>query len=104
MSLHGPRFILLEFGIGTPALAAFGLLMILRGSLPLGAYFLSLGANYVPLLLHAIAARQRFAHRVELDRDEKKRYVRRYGLQQWFIVVPFGIAIIALAQWWERRD
>jgi hypothetical protein len=54
ITLHGQRFILVEFGLGTPAIIIVGLLLISASSVPLlGLYLLLTGINYLPLLAYA---------------------------------------------------
>lgn len=50
ITLHGSRFILAEFGIGTPAIIAVWLFLAVTGPLVLGIYILLTGTNYLPLL------------------------------------------------------
>ena len=104
MLLHGQRLILLEFAIGTPVMIAFGLFVISRGSPPVGAYFLSLGINYLPLLIYALGFRLRGATVAELNQNEKRAYARRYGAQQLLLLVPFAVALLASAQWLTTRN
>jgi hypothetical protein len=54
----GPRLILAEFSIGVFGPLALGVLTLVRrhsvGGIALGSYLLSVGINYMPLLLHAL--------------------------------------------------
>jgi hypothetical protein len=107
---HGYRFILLEFGLGVPAMIALGLFVLSRaliggerpsvGGIALGAYVLSLALNYLPLLLHAIdLARKRSAHsEVERELEERGRAARRYGTQQLLLLVPLAVFVLAIVQ------
>lgn len=52
--LHGSKFILAEFGVGTPVIIAVGLWLILANIFTLGIYLLLTGINYIPLLVYAI--------------------------------------------------
>jgi hypothetical protein len=54
ITLHGPRFITVEFGLGTPVILAIGIALILAGPLTLGVYLLLTGVNYVPLLVYTV--------------------------------------------------
>ena len=98
INLHGYRFILVEFGIGTPAIFAIGVLAM-EGGNPffLGTYLILTGVNYIPLLAYAIViARRRSAQTevaAELTRD--KHYVRKYSIQQLLIFVPFAVLLLA---------
>jgi hypothetical protein len=53
ITLHGPRFILIEFGVGTPAILMVGGFLASTGQLVLGVYLLFTGINYVPALIYA---------------------------------------------------
>ena len=109
LALHGPRFILIEFGLGVAGCALIGALSLWSAiRLPargiswqfiLGVALLWIALNYVPLLLHTIdlakrgSARQEAAF--ELGRPE---LVRRYGLLQLWILVPLAVVVFAIAQ------
>jgi len=54
IALHGPRFIMIEFGVGTPAILVIGGFLAATGQLFLGVYLLFTGINYIPLLVYAI--------------------------------------------------
>ncbi len=100
MALHGRRFILLEFGVGTPAILLFGAWLILVGQSLVGWYLTAVGVNYLPLLAYGIAMGSREAARSEVEEDmnRDKQFVRRYGTKQMLLVVPFVVAILALVQ------
>ena len=46
ITLHGPGFIMIEFGVGTPPIILFGLFLGYVGMLGWGAYLLLCGINY----------------------------------------------------------
>ncbi len=59
--LHGRKFILIEFGLGTPFMFALGLQQLLFGldsglifSQIIGFYLILIGINYVPILIYAV--------------------------------------------------
>lgn len=109
MALHGPRLILIEFAVGVVGCAVLGIFSVALGvrllargltwQLFLGIALLWVALNYVPLLLHAIdivrrgSARQEAAY--ELAHPE---IVRRYSVLQMWLLVPFAMVIMALAQ------
>jgi hypothetical protein len=107
---HGYRFILAEFAftialgaalglwIGYSAFSAGGAVSPIR--LVLGAYFLCVAINYVPLLLYGIAiARHNSAHdEVAAEVAEKGKYAPKYGLRQLWLIVPLVMPILAVAQ------
>ena len=69
--------------------------------LVLGAYFLCLAINYVPLLLYGIAVARRGSARQEAAAElaEKDgRSARRYGTQSLLLILPLVIPALALAQ------
>lgn len=113
--LHGPWFILTEFGLAVVLGAALGVYLTYAGlfssqapspfAIILGIYTLLLGINYVPLLLHAIDL---VRHRAATDEvaDELTRkdyYVRKYSIQQFLVLVPLALPLVALRQEAQRR-
>ena len=103
----GPRFILAEFGLAVFLSPALGLFTLIRShsawQVILGGYLLSLGVNYVPLLLYAIAiVRHRSAQQEVADElAGRDRSARRYRLQSLLLLVPFVVPLLAIAQ--ERQ-
>ena len=100
ITLHGPRFILAEFGIGTPVILVVGLVLAAYGQLLLGLYLFLTGVNYLPLLTYAIiAVRHGTAKQdVETDLTRDRHYVRKYSIQQFLIFIPFAIILLAIEQ------
>lgn len=109
--LHGPRFILIEFGVGVPALIALGVFVVTRAptldgghisalSIALGAYFLSLALNYAPLLVHAVDLARKGSAAAEMGSElaDSGRAARRYGLQQLLLIVPLFVFVLAIVQ------
>jgi len=99
--LHGPRFIMIEFGVGTPAMLAVGLwLMSGSPAYALGLYLLLAGLNYIPLLIYAVlivrggSARRETEYGLSHDRH----YVRKYSTQQLLLFVPLAVLVLAIAQ------
>ncbi|MFI5271485.1 MAG: hypothetical protein ACHQ4H_00450 [Ktedonobacterales bacterium] len=106
---HGRTFILIEFGFGVVFCGALGVWLLAIGAqsgaadaaprLLFGAYALSIGINYVPLLLYAIALARRNTARAEVAAElEQKGAVRKYSLQQLLLLVPLVIPILTVAQ------
>jgi len=107
--------VLIEFGgavVLTFGLAVLSMRSALSGpgqpvvwEIVLGVLLASIGANYLPLLINAVAlirsgtARQEVAGELEQARQSQ----RRYGIQQFLLVVPFAVLAIAVAQALERR-
>ena len=102
--LHGPRFILIEFGAAVPFMAVFGVFSA-RFSLALGLYLVTLSINYAPLLAYALCiVKNRNAEAiVALEGIDRKLMVRRYSIRQFIIFVPFSIVALAIWQAWMRR-
>lgn len=101
ITLHGDRFILAEFGIGTPVIIAVGLwLMASEASYIFGLYLLLTGLNYVPLLAFAVTiARAGTAGKeVEYGLEHDRHYVRRYSTQQLLVFVPLAVLALAIIQ------
>jgi len=101
ITLHGSRFILIEFGLGTGALIIFSSwLMSMVGSLFLGLYIFLVGINYLVLLVYAIIIASLGSAKGEVDPDlaRSKHFVRKYGFQQLLILVPFAVLLITLIQ------
>lgn len=113
--LHGPWFILAEFGFAVALGAALGVYLTYDGlfssqghspvALIMGIYTLLLGINYVPLLLHAIDLVRHRAAADELayELTRKDYYVRKYSIQQFLVLVPLALPILALQQGAQRR-
>ena len=105
--LHGPRFIMIEFGVGTPVILAFGL-WLMSGSLGylLGVYLLLTGLNYVPLLIYAVlVVRGNSARReTEYGLAHDRHYVRKYSTQQLLLFVPLAVLILAIVQELKRTQ
>jgi hypothetical protein len=99
ITLHGGKFILVEFGIGTPAIITVGLVLMFASSFLLGSYLFLTGINYVPLLVYAIIitkakdAEKEVAYGLAHD----KHYNRKYSLQQLLIFIPLAILFLAIA-------
>jgi hypothetical protein len=101
ITLHGSRRILLEFGIGTPALIIFGTwLMSKTFSYALGLYVFLVGINFLVLLVYAIiiASWDSAEGEVNPDLARNKEFARKYGFQQLLILVPFAAPLITVIQ------
>lgn len=118
IALHGMPFILIEFSITVIGGAALGLFVLLRTifasgavsvlGLVVGAYVLAIAVNYAPPLLYALAIRSRARAREEVgaeleDGAERGWYARRYGTQQFLLVLPLFIPLLAIAQELRKR-
>jgi hypothetical protein len=98
MALHGPKFILIEFGLGVPVPMILGLSLVLGGQWILGLYIFTLGINYVPTLIYAVKLRRDYGEVVNMDDPGIGKLNRKYSLQQFIIFVPFSIVALAILQ------
>lgn len=98
MALHGRKLVLLEFGITAPAMIAAGLFVILKSYLPLGLYLVLVGIDYIPLLIYAAMSTGRLGEGVGQNRRDMVGNIRKYGIQQTLILLPFAIPILAILQ------
>lgn len=111
---RGTGFILIEFAFTVALAGALGTFMLVRslGAMPpsmLGiaaavvAY--GIGLNYVPLLLYAMDIVRRKSARAEVATELAQRnvYARKYGVQQFLLVVPLAMLILAAIQEASQR-
>ena len=98
MGLHGPKFILIEFGLGVPVPMILGLSLVLEGIWPLGVYVFTLGINYIPVLIHAVNLRKSYAEVVNMNDPEIGKLNRKYSFQQFIIFIPFSIVALDIMQ------
>ncbi len=113
--LHGPRFILIEFGVGTPFMLALGAYVLwsaraqpgapFTGAGLFGVYILSLACNYAPLLIYAIGFVRRgdAAAFVAYEAAHMQHYAPKYGMQQALLFIPCFVLALALWQEWRAR-
>ena len=100
-SLRRRRLIRVEFIVGAVGCTAFGALSLVSGSGwtdALGVWLIGVGINYVPLALQAQSLSRPGALEAELHGLDLRRELRRAGVRQIWIAVPFAVAISALAQ------
>jgi hypothetical protein len=101
----GPRLIIAEFACGVLLCPALGVFVLIRGhgsvaQLLLGLYLLSLGINYVPMLIYAIEITRANSARSELGEElaDKRLAMAKYRRQSLLLLVPLLAPILALAQ------
>jgi hypothetical protein len=86
---------------------ALGVLTLWRSSsigwTVFGIYLVSLGINYAPLFLYAVRLQSHGSAHAEIadEADDKKKLFRKYRRQSLWVLVPFLVPVVALAQ--ERR-
>jgi hypothetical protein len=104
----GPRIILIEFGAGVLLPIALGALTLARaGSLKgtlFGAYLITLGINYLPLLLYAISIVRAETAAAEIAGESQNRTAMfsRYRRQSLLLLVPLMVPIASAIQEWRR--
>ena len=70
----------------------------------LGLYLISLGVNYVPMLIYAIAITRAKSARWEVgeELEDKRSAMAKYRRQSVLLLVPLLVPIIAITQRRER--
>lgn len=100
----GSKFIIAEFAGGALLCVALGIFVLLRGAslaqLVLGLYLISLGINYVPMLIYAIAIARGKSARAEIgnELDDTRRAMTKYRRQSLLLLIPLLAPIVALVQ------
>jgi len=66
----------------------------------LGLYLFLVGINYASLLFYAVAIVRKGSARSEVDSDSARsgQNIKKYGSQQFLILIPLAILAIALVQ------
>ena len=98
MGLHGRTFILAEFTFGVALGAVLGASLILGRQWVVGAYVLTLGINYLPVLAYAILLRNDYGRVVNMNSPDIGRMNRKYSIQQFLIFIPFFTLVLAITQ------
>jgi hypothetical protein len=113
IDLHflGPKLILTEFALGVAGPFVLGLLTLrsaARHNWPwaltlFGAYLLSLGLNYVPLLMHAVDLARSGTAMDEIadELSERNEAFRKYRRGSLYLLVPL---VVLIADGLQRRD
>jgi len=109
----GPKVIVTEFGLGVASSLALGILTLRAGihrfhsarMIVLGFYLLSLGINYIPLLLHAIDMSRHGTAGQEIadELEDKRAAFRKYRRQSLLLLLPLVVAVAAIVQEAGRR-
>jgi len=101
----GAKVIIVEFAIGILFSAALGVFVLLRGhgslvQVVLGLYLISIGINYVPMLIYAIAITKANSARAELgsELDNKGAAMAKYRRQSLWLLVPLSVPVIVITQ------
>ncbi len=108
LDMHGTRgtrrrrrVILAEFGLGTVAGAALGASAVTwdaPAGVVLGVWLLGLAANYLPLTAHVLSLWRPGRLEAELAGADLRAELRHYTRAQFWVLVPFWVAGLALAQ------
>lgn len=98
----GPKFIIAEFAFGLLFSVALGIFALLRAGsiwgITVGAYLVSLGLNYIPMLAYALAIGNRKKARLELgdELEETRAAMSKYRRQSLLLLAPLAVPIIAM--------
>ena len=110
MAWLGTRVIVTEYALGVMLPLGLGILSLCAGlarqdlanwQTILGAWLLTISANYVPLFLYAVAIARGGTVREEGLPEFAQ--AGRYGIQQAIILVPLFVVFLAFAQERQRR-
>jgi hypothetical protein len=89
-----------EFVIGAVGCTVLGALALTasRWQISVGVWLVGAGINYVPLALHAQSLSRLGASEAELAEVDPRRELRAATISQFWIAVPFAVAIASLIQ------
>jgi len=89
-----------EFVIGAVGCTILGALALTGGGwqIAAGVWLVGAGINYVPLALHAQSLSGPGALEAELAASDPRRELRAATVSQFWIAVPFAVALAALSQ------
>lgn len=103
----GSTFVIAEFAAAVLLAPALGVFVLVRRpsfwQAALGVYLISLGLNYVPMLLYAVAISRHKTAREEMGEElaDKRRAMSKYRGQSVALLVPLMVPVVALIR--ERR-
>ena len=103
----GYKFVVTEFAAAVVCCPALGAWVLIRShaywQIALGLYLMSLGINYVPMLLYAVAIARHGNARAEMgvELDDKRQAMAKYRLQSLSLLVPLLVPAVSFVQ--ERR-
>jgi hypothetical protein len=96
------RIITAEYLLGAIMCPAVGISVLHARPAPataiLGIWLVGVGVNYIPLALHAVSLLRQGTLDTEVAGTDMRLELRRYGVKQLWIAVPFLLAILAIAQ------
>jgi len=100
----GPKIVIPEFALAALGAPALGVLTVLRsgsiGATGFGVALIGIGANYVPLLIHAIDLTRRSAVNAEIagEAGDQPALYANYRRQSLWLLIPFAVAAADLSQ------
>ena len=109
LAFLGPKLIIGEFAFAVLLSPALGLFALFRAhgsplQIVMGFYLISLGLNYVPMLVYAVTLNKANSASSELgnELDDKRAAMRKYRRQSFWLLVPIIVPIVALTQACKR--
>jgi hypothetical protein len=106
----GSVFIIAEFVSGVVLCVALGIFVLVRGNssgqLALGMYLISLGINYVPMLIYALVITKCKSARAELgdELNDERRAMAKYRRESLLLLVPLLVPLVALSHEYHRAS
>ncbi len=97
-TLRRRRIILAEFVLGAAGGIALGIVVLATGTAIFGLFLIGIGANYLPLAMHAIRLSRPGVLERELEGVDVPAELRRYTILQFWVFVPGLFAALELAQ------
>jgi hypothetical protein len=101
----GSKAIITEFSAGVFLSTALGVFVLVRehgsaAQIVLGLYLISLGVNYIPMLIYAIAITRARSARAELggELDNKPVTMAKYRRQSLWLLVPLVVPFTVFSQ------
>ncbi len=104
----GAKVIITEYAVGVLGLVGFGAWALhsavgrghSAGLLAFGAYLISIGTNYIPLLVQAVRIARTYSVSKVLgdELSDRTRAMRKYRMQSLMLLVPFAAVILSLTQ------
>lgn len=106
----GSIFIIAEFASGVVLCVALGIFVLVRGNsfwqMALGLYIISLGINYVPMLIYALVMTKYKSARTELgdELNDQRRAMAKYRRKSLLLLVPLLVPLVALCREHRRAS
>ena len=101
----GSKVVITEFIAGVFFSAALGVCVLVKGhsslgQIVLGLYLISLGVNYIPMLIYAISITRAKSARSQLgsELDNKGLAMKKYRRQSLWLLVPLVVPLTVFSQ------